>query len=121
MHRAMGTDEVTFGLFKLDLRKRTLSRAGVPVRLGSRAVDVLCTLVEANGDLVTKDTLMAHVWPNQVIEDNALQVQVSALRRALEEGTDGQTYVITVPGRGYRFAGLGNRRRAAPLGRLLYR
>ena len=99
-------DEVTFGPFRLDLRQRTLSRAGAPVRLGSRAVEVLCTLVAANGELVTKDTLMAQVWPNQVIEDNALQVQISTLRKALEEGAEGQSHVITVPGRGYRFAGL---------------
>src|SRR5215467_879509 len=102
----MAIDEVTFGPFRLDLRQRTLSRAGAPVRLGSRAVEVLCTLVAANGELVTKDTLMAQVWPNQVIEDNALQVQISTLRKALEEGAEGQSHVITVPGRGYRFAGL---------------
>jgi TolB-like protein/Flp pilus assembly protein TadD len=102
----MGADEITFGPFRLDLKQRTLFREEIPVRLGSRAADVLCALVSANGELVTKDALMARVWPNQVIEDNALQVQISALRKAIEEGTNGQTYVITVPGRGYRFAGL---------------
>src|SRR5262245_24094651 len=100
----MGSGEITFGPFRLDLTQRTLSREGEPVRLGSRTLDILCALASANGELVTKDALMAAVWPNQVIEDNALQVQVSALRKALEEGKDGQSYVITVPGRGYRFA-----------------
>jgi TolB-like protein/cytochrome c-type biogenesis protein CcmH/NrfG len=100
----MGLEEVVFGPFRLDLRQRALSRAGASVRLGSRSLDILCTLVSAGGEVVTKDALMARVWPNQVIEDNALQVQVSALRKALEEGADGQSYVITVPGRGYRFA-----------------
>jgi DNA-binding winged helix-turn-helix (wHTH) protein len=96
----MGTDEeVAFGPFRLDLQQRTLSRAGAPVRLGSRAIDILCALVSANGELVTKDTLMEKVWPNQVVEDNALQVQISALRKALEEGADGQSYVFTVPSR----------------------
>ena len=99
----MGTDEITFGPFRLDLKQRILSREGEPVRLGSRTLDILCALASANGELVSKDALMAAVWPNQVIEDNALQVQVSALRKALEEGKDGQSYVITVPGRGYRF------------------
>jgi len=99
----MGSDDVTFGPFTLDVKQRALWRAGAPVRLGSRTLDILCILASANGELVTKDALMARVWPNQVIEDNALQVQISALRRALEEGKDGQTYVITVPGRGYRF------------------
>src|SRR5262245_40087532 len=101
---AMGTGEVTFGPFRLDLRQRTLSRAEEPVRRGSRTLDILCALASANGELVTKDALMAAVWPNQVIEDNALQVQVSALRKALEEGKNGESYVITVAGRGYRFA-----------------
>src|SRR5262245_66202748 len=100
----MGTDEITFGPFRLDLKQRLLWREDAPVRLGSRTLDILCALASANGELVTKDALMACVWPNQVIEDNALQVQVSALRKALEEGKDGQSYVITVPGRGYRFA-----------------
>src|SRR5215475_11420089 len=99
----MGSDDVTFGPFTLDVKQRALWRAGAPVRLGSRTLDILCILASANGELVTKDALMARVWPNQVIEDNALQVQVSALRKALEEGKDGQSYVITVPGRGYRF------------------
>src|SRR5262245_21805834 len=101
---AMGPGEVTFGPFRHDLRQRTLSRAGEPVRRASRTLDILCALDAANGELVTKDALMAAVWPNQVIEDNALQVQVSALRKALEEGKNGESYVITVAGRGYRFA-----------------
>jgi TolB-like protein/Tfp pilus assembly protein PilF len=99
-------DEVQFGPFRLDFGQHTLSRDGAPVRIGSRALDILCALALAKGNVVTKDALMALVWPNQIVEDNAIQVQVSALRKALDEEASGQSYVITVPGRGYRFIGL---------------
>jgi DNA-binding winged helix-turn-helix (wHTH) protein len=102
----MTGDEVKFGLFRLDFGQRTLTRDGTPVRLGSRALDILCALALAKGNVVTKDALMALVWPNQIVEDNAIQVQVSALRKALGEEVTGQNYVITVPGRGYRFIDL---------------
>jgi DNA-binding winged helix-turn-helix (wHTH) protein len=99
----MTCDEVKFGPFRLDFGQHTLSRDGTPVRIGSRALDILRALVLAKGNVVTKDALMALVWPNQIVEDNAIQVQVSALRKALDEEASGQSYVITVPGRGYRF------------------
>ncbi len=95
-------DEVRIGPFRLDLAKRELSRDGEPVRLGSRALDILCALASAKGGLVTKDALMAAVWPGQIIEENAIQVQVSALRKVLGEDRNGKDYIITVPGRGYR-------------------
>ncbi|ODT18820.1 MAG: hypothetical protein ABS54_15870 [Hyphomicrobium sp. SCN 65-11] len=101
----MNADEIAFGPFQLSIVRRTLQREGRPVRLGNRAFDVLCALASAHGDTVTKDELIARVWPNQIVEDNALQVQVSALRRALGETTEGQSYILTVPGRGYRFLG----------------
>src|SRR5262250_3351517 len=97
---------VRFGPFCLDFERRELLRDDAVVTLGSRAVDVLCALVAANGDLVTKDELMDLVWPGLTVEENNLQVQISALRKALETGRDGQSYVVTVPGRGYRFIGL---------------
>jgi TolB-like protein/Flp pilus assembly protein TadD len=93
--------EVTFGPFRLDTQRRLLWRSGVVVELGGRAMDILCALANARGDLVTKDTLMERVWPDQVVEDNTLQAQVSAVRRAL--GDAGSRHVMTVPGRGYRF------------------
>ena len=98
--------EVRFGPFCLDLERRELLRDGAVVALGSRAIDVLCVLVAANGDLVTKDELMDVVWPGVIVEENNLQVQISALRKALGGGKDGQSYVVTAPGRGYRFVGL---------------
>jgi TolB-like protein/Flp pilus assembly protein TadD len=102
----MSGEEVTFGRFRFDLGRRELSRDGIPVRLGNRALDVLCVLAAARGDVVTKDELLARVWPGQVVEENNLQVQVSALRKALDEEKSGQSYLVTVPGRGYRLIGV---------------
>src|SRR5712671_5647630 len=102
----MSGEQVTFGRFRFDLGRRELSRDGIPVRLGSRALDVLSVLAAARGDVVTKDELLARVWPGQVVEENNLQVQVSALRKALDEEKSGQSYLVSVPGRGYRLIGV---------------
>jgi TolB-like protein/Flp pilus assembly protein TadD len=102
----MNEDEVRFGRFRLHLGQRELSRDGMPVQLGSRALDILCVLAAAKGELVTKDELMARVWPGVVVEENAMHVHVSGLRKALAEGKSGQSYIVTVPGRGYRMIGL---------------
>ena len=102
----MSDEEVTFGRFRFDLGRRELSRDGIPVQLGSRALDVLFVLAAARGNVITKDELLARVWPGQVVEENNLQVQVSALRKALDEEKSGQSYLVTVPGRGYRLIGV---------------
>ena len=103
---AMDQNEVSFGRFRLDLSQRQLARDGVPVPLGSRALDILCALALAKGEVVSKDELMTRVWPGLVVDENNIQVHVSALRKALDEGTSGQTHLMTVPGRGYRLVGL---------------
>ena len=92
-----------FGRFVLRRREHLLFLDGMPVELGSRAVEVLLALVEADGALLTKGALLDRVWPDVAVEENNLQVQVSALRRAL--GPDGRDWIATVPGRGYRFTG----------------
>lgn len=96
-------DRIAFGSFELDLRQRVLFRQGAPVSLGSRASDLLCELARVPGDLVTKDALIARVWPETVVEENNLQVQVSAIRKALATEEQGRHWLQTVPGRGYRF------------------
>jgi TolB-like protein len=98
--------EVRFGPYCLDFERRELLRDGAVVALGGRAIEVLCALVAANGDLVTKDELMSQVWPGLIVEENNLQVQISALRKALGTGKGGHSYVVNVPGRGYCFIGL---------------
>src|SRR5580700_5786351 len=91
---------VEFGRFRLLPHRRELRADGVAVELGSRAFDVLMVLVEARGALVTKDEILSRVWPDTVVEENNLVVQISALRKALGEDRD---FIRTVSGRGYRF------------------
>jgi DNA-binding winged helix-turn-helix (wHTH) protein len=71
--------------------------------LGSRAMDILIALVERPSELVSKAELMARVWPNTFVEPANLTVHISALRRALGDGRDGNRFFINIPGRGYRF------------------
>ena len=98
------TDEalggIEFGRFRLLPHRRELRADGVAVELGSRAFDVLMVLTEARGALVTKDEILSRVWPDTVVEENNLVVQISALRKALGEDRD---FIRTVSGRGYRF------------------
>jgi DNA-binding winged helix-turn-helix (wHTH) protein len=85
------------GLFRQDDR-------GVfaPVAIGSRALDVLGVLVERPGDLVSRDEIMAAVWPETVVEDSNLPVQIRALRRVLDQGRADGSRIQTAAGRGYR-------------------
>lgn len=103
----MAEGRVKFGRFELDLGRRELTDSGQPVKLGSRSLDILCELAIARGEVVEKDQLMEKVWPGRIVEDNAIQVHVSSLRKALESGSEGKSYVVTVPGRGYRLIGIG--------------
>jgi DNA-binding winged helix-turn-helix (wHTH) protein len=102
----MSDDQISFGQFRLDLKGQGLLRDGRPVPLGSRALDILGVLASARGDVVTKDQLMERVWPGRVVEENNIQVHISALRKALDDGNTNQSHVVTVPGRGYRLIGL---------------
>src|SRR5687767_8928700 len=110
----MTGDEICFGRFRFDGGRRELSRDGVPVKLGSRALDVLAALASAKGDIVSKDDLMGRVWPDTTVEENNLQVQVSTLRKILDGEDSGPSHLVTVPGRGYRLAGLSNGPALAP-------
>ncbi len=87
-----------FGRFELQPATRQLLADGQPVDLGARAFDLLVTLVERPGELLTKDALLERVWPGLVVEENNLQVQISSLRKAL-----GAAAIETIPGRGYCF------------------
>jgi TolB-like protein/Tfp pilus assembly protein PilF len=112
----LATGEIfLFEGFRLD--RRGLSRHDergvfVPVVIGSRALDVLGVLIAARGDLVSKDEIMTAVWPGTVVEDNNLTVQISALRRVLDQGRVEGSCIQTVAGRGYRFAAVVARRAA---------
>lgn len=100
-----GTAETAFlfGAFRLMPRQRLLLEAGKPVHLGSRAFDILVALLERPGELVSKNDLMARVWPNTFVAPANLAVHISALRRVFGDGRGGNRYVVNIPGRGYRF------------------
>jgi predicted ATPase len=88
-----------FASFELQPDERRLLDAGVPVAVGPRAFDLLVALVERAGHLLTKDELLERVWPKVIVEEAALQMQISALRKIL-----GRDAIVTVTARGYRFA-----------------
>ena len=86
------------GLFRRDERGDF-----VPMATGSRALDVLEVLVERPGDLISRDAIIAAVWPATVVEDANLNMQIAALRRVLDDGRAEGSCIQTIPGRGYRF------------------
>ncbi|MGH7047792.1 MAG: winged helix-turn-helix domain-containing tetratricopeptide repeat protein [Stellaceae bacterium] len=98
----MIADEISIGRLRLDLARHELRRDGALVRLGSRALDILCVLAAAEGAVVTKDELMARVWPGVFVGENNIHVHISALRKALTPNGDGDSWIVTVAGRGYR-------------------
>src|SRR3974390_586114 len=91
---------VSFGPFRLLTDQRLLLEGEKPVRLGSRALDILVALVEHPGQVVGKNELIACGWPNTIVEESNLKFQISALRRTLGGGN---RYLLNVPGRGYSF------------------
>jgi TolB-like protein len=115
---ALGASEVLlFAGFRLDQRGGGLFRRNehgvfVPVAIGSRALGVLSVLVERRGDLVSKEEIVAAVWPGIVVEDSNLPIQISALRHILDQGRAEGSCIQTVAGRGYRFVATVTRRAA---------
>jgi predicted ATPase/DNA-binding winged helix-turn-helix (wHTH) protein len=99
----MDESTISFGPFRLLSEQRLLLEGGKPVRLGSRAIDILLALVERAGEVVGKEELVACAWPQTFVAESNLKIQVSALRRALGDGQGGHRYIATVPGRGYSF------------------
>ena len=94
---------VAFGPFQLLAEQRLLLENGKPVALGSRALDILLALVESAGAVVSKEQLIAHVWPDTVVEEANLRVHIAALRKALGDGRNGRRFISNIPGRGYSF------------------
>jgi DNA-binding winged helix-turn-helix (wHTH) protein len=93
---------IAFGRFQVLPHRREVLADGQPIKLGGRAFDVLVALIEARGEVVGKDALMARVWPDRVVEEHNLQNQISALRAAFGADRD---LIRTISGRGYQFAG----------------
>ena len=95
--------KLAFGPYRLAPSSRTLSRNGQPVPLNGRAFDLLLALVERAGEVVSKEELIARVWPRTVVEENNLRVHIGTLRKALSGGPNDLRYIENVVGRGYSF------------------
>jgi DNA-binding winged helix-turn-helix (wHTH) protein/TolB-like protein/Tfp pilus assembly protein PilF len=93
-----------FGPFLLDTARQQVFRQGEPVALTPKTYDTLRVLVESGGALMSKDELMAALWPDSSVEESNLTQQISMIRKALADGPGRDQYITTVPGRGYRFA-----------------
>jgi DNA-binding winged helix-turn-helix (wHTH) protein len=96
----------SFGDFVVDAHARRLTKAGASLSLPDRHFGVLVELLTRQGAVVSKDVLIEAVWQDVAVTDNSLEQAVSALRRALGTGPDGQPFIQTVPRQGYRFTGV---------------
>lgn len=93
----------SFEGFHLDVSKRLLVLNGETIQLPSKAFDLLLTLIQSGGREITKEELMQSVWADQIVEDANLTVTMSHLRKALGEKASDHRFIVTIPGRGYRF------------------
>lgn len=92
-----------FGNFRLDRKRRLLSKNGDLVRIGARGLDILIALTDRAGEVVSKHDLLEAVWRGIAIDEAALRVHMTSLRRALGDGEDGARYIVNISGRGYSF------------------
>ncbi len=93
-----------FAEFRLDATHRLLlSKTGEVLPIASRAFDALLLFVQHPGELLDKSNLMKTIWPNTIVEENNLTQHISALRRLLGETPEEHRFIVTIPGRGYRF------------------
>ena len=98
--------EYEFAGFRLNVLKRQLSNAKREVlELPARAFDALVFLVEHRGEDIGKEQIMKAVWPDTIVEENNLNQAIFALRRALGDSANEPRFILTLPGRGYRFIG----------------
>ncbi len=102
-----------FGPFRLCAAERLLEKDGLPLRVGSRALDILIALVDGAPEVVGKRDLIRKVWGGLVVNDGSLRYHIVALRKALGDGRCGARYITNVAGRGYCFV--------APISRCLDR
>jgi predicted ATPase/DNA-binding winged helix-turn-helix (wHTH) protein len=95
---------IEFGSFRLRPAERVLEKDGVPLKIGSRALDVLTTLVAHAPRVVSKRDLITRAWGTLVVDEGSLRVHIAALRKVLGDGKSGGRYITNVAGRGYCFA-----------------
>jgi predicted ATPase/DNA-binding winged helix-turn-helix (wHTH) protein len=94
---------ISFGPFSLIAGERLLARAGVPVELSARALDILIALTANPNEAISKRDLLAQVWPDAIVSEGSLRFHIASLRKALGDGEDGARYITTLAGRGYCF------------------
>src|SRR5215831_9452411 len=100
-----------FGDFRLDTAKRLLQRLdGTTVPLTPRVFETLLYMVEHHDIVLDKERLMEAVWPDSIVEENNLAQAISKLRQVFGETPGSHSYIVTVPGRGYRFVAEVNKR-----------
>src|SRR5271170_2633563 len=92
-----------FGPFRIDPEQRLLLRGEQPIPLSPKAFDLLLALAQRGEQVVGKDDLMKLLWPDTFVEESNLAQHVFQLRKALGERAQDSAYIVTVPGRGYRF------------------
>lgn len=100
---AQADQEFRFDQFRLLRSRRLLLENDRPIRLGSRALDLLTALLERAGELVSKEDLLAYAWPTTIVEETSLRFHMSSLRKALGDGQQGARFIANVSGRGYCF------------------
>lgn len=93
----------SFGPFELVASERLLTKDGVPVELGARALDILIALLSRPNEIISKKDLLAQVWPDVTVEESSMRVHIAGLRKALGDGKGGARYITTLAGRGYCF------------------
>jgi eukaryotic-like serine/threonine-protein kinase len=99
-----GSQAYGFGPFRVDPRRRLLLRGDQVISLQPKALDTLLVLVQNSDRVVSKEELIKSVWADSFVEESNLTQNIFVLRKALEEAGGGRGYIVTVPGRGYRFA-----------------
>ena len=100
----MSTD-FTFGPFILDRQRGRLLRAGQPIAVSSKGLQLLEALVASPGRVLPKTELMRAAWGDTAVEESNLSVQIAALRKQLGPNADGGDWIVTIPRVGYRFVG----------------
>jgi len=105
---------IVFGSFRLIPAQQLLLDGDTPIRVGSRAIEILTLLTEHAGEVVEKEQIVTRVWPKTFVEDANIRVHVAALRKALGGDSSNARHIVTIPGRGYSFVAPVKHLRTAP-------
>src|SRR3984885_5538025 len=95
--------KLRFGPFELSIGERILRRDGQVLPIGGRALDILVYLADRPGEVIAKQELIDHAWPDVTVEEGSLRVHVAAIRKALGDGQFGNRFIANIKARGYAF------------------